>query len=123
RRPRDEAQALLVREAVHLVDDAVDVVGKARALRTGLAIEVEEPFGALHGSAVARDDESHRVEGIEELRMRRRQLVALERSHAVREEGELALRREPRVELPQPSGRGVARVDEGALAELGRAPV
>ena len=46
-RTRDEAQPLLPIYTVDLVDDAVDVVTKARPFRLDFAIELEQPRNAV----------------------------------------------------------------------------
>jgi hypothetical protein len=96
---RHEPQLRLLGEAVHLVDDAVDVVGELRALLAHLAVEIEQPRRALRGVAVLRDREAHVVERVQQLRVRGRQRVAVGGAHAVREERQPAPGGELRVQL------------------------
>jgi hypothetical protein len=91
RRARDEAQLLLVGVAVDLVDDAVDVVGKLRAPGAGFRVELEQARHTLHRRALLRDRKAHRLERIEQARVRGRQLEAFHGADAIREEREAAL--------------------------------
>ena len=116
RRARDVAQPFLSGELVHLVHDAVDVVRQRRARISDLAVIREEPVDASHDLPLGCDPEAVIGQIIEELAVPRELRRTFSGAQAVCVEREPARSRNARIELPQRSGRGVARIHELALA-------
>ena len=111
RRARDEAEPLLPVEPVDLVDDAVDVVIEAGALRLDLAMERQQLLDRtaqlgqrVGGETAGFEPLDHAGLGV------RRHLAHL--APAIGEEAERPRGRDRGVELPQRAGRGVARIGE-----------
>jgi hypothetical protein len=118
RRARDEAERLLLRQCVDLVDDPVDLVGKLRALGAEVLVVAEQPREARDERALVRDREAHLREPVHQcaVRVRPGRLPPVDLADAVGEEREPPRGGRLRVELPKPARRGIARVDEGLLA-------
>ena len=112
---RLEAELVLQRAVVDLVDDAVDLVGQAVACLGDLLVEVDQPRGAGDALVLRARRQADRVERVEQCGLRRRYLPADDLAEAVGEEAERPLRRVPGVELAHDAGGGVARIDEGLL--------
>ena len=122
RAARDEAQPLLERQIVDLVDDAVDVVAEARALSLDGAVMRQHLGGrpAELCQRVGRQAEAlHRVDRAE---LRRGEGLA-DLAPGIGEEGERARGGDARVELAQRAGGEVARVGVDRLPRLGLAGV
>ena len=113
---RDEAQPLLQRHAVDLVDDAVDVERQRVALRTHRLVEGDQPGRTLRHRAVGAHRQPEGRQRVQRAAVRGRLLPALQFAQPVGEEAQRPLRGDGRVELAHRAGRGVARVDEGLLA-------
>ena len=115
---RDEAEPLLQRAAVDLVDHAVDVEGQRVALSRDRAMERDQPVRALRPRArSASTGKPHRRAARRATRCAwpaRAQPSHL--AQAVGEEAQRPLCGDRRVELAHRAGGGVARVDEGLLA-------
>ncbi len=121
-RARDEAEPLLQREIVDLVDDAVDVVAEARALGFDRAVMGEHLRRRLaeRRQRIGRQAEAlHRMNGLE---LRPGERLA-DLAPGVGEELERPRGGDARVELAQRAGGEVARIGEGRLAGLGLAGV
>ncbi len=112
---RLEAEPLLQRAVVDLVDDAVDVVGQRVALGRDFFMEANQPGGAVHAPVHRARRQAHRVERVEDRGLRRRNGPARHFAQAVGEEAERAPGGIARVELADDAGGGVARVDEDLL--------
>ena len=112
---RLEAEPLLQRAIVDLVDDAVDVVRQRVAARRDRGVEGDQAGRALDARVHRARRQAHRVERVEQLGLRRRHVPALHVAEAVGEEAERPPRRVLRVELADDAGGGVARIDEGLL--------
>ena len=118
RRGRAEAEPRLQVEPVDLVDHAVDVVAEGRALRLDGAVLRQHVLGAVaephqrigREPELAQPGDRRALRGAE----RRRDLAP-----GIGEEAQRPRRADPRVELAQAAGGGVARVGEGAAAGLG----
>jgi hypothetical protein len=112
---RLEAELVLKRAVVDLVDDSVDLVRQGRALRRDRVVELDQAARAEHALV-------HRARGQPDLRqrgeqagLRRRNLPAVDLAETVREEAERSLRRIARIELADHAGGRIARIDEDLL--------
>ena len=108
-----EAQALLQRAVVDLVDHAVDVEGQRVALGAHRLVEGDEAFGALHSSAVLAHRQAHGLQRVEQRAVRGRHAPALHVAQAVGEEAQGPLGGHGRVELAHRAGaalRGLTKV-------------
>ena len=115
RRARHEAEPLLPIEAVDLVDDAVDIVVEAGALRLDVAVELQQRvdraahLGQRIGlKAATLEPFDHAGLGVG------RHLAHL--APGIGEKAERPRCGDRRVELAQRAGRGVARIDVELLA-------
>ena len=113
---RDEAQLLLQRHAVDLVDDAVDVERQRVALRTHGLVEGDQPGRTRRHRAVGAHRQPEGRQRIQRGTVRGRLLPALQFAQPVGEERQRPLRGDGRIELAHGASRGVARVDVGLLA-------
>jgi hypothetical protein len=111
----DEAEPLLQRAIVDLVDHAVDVERQRVALLADAAMERDQAVGACDDGALLVDRQPHRGERIDERAVGRRNSPAAHLTDAVGEELQRPLRRDRRVVLAHRAGGGIARVDEGLL--------
>src|SRR5439155_12808746 len=103
-RPRHEAEALLLREIVDLVHDAVDLVGQRVALLAEATVVVENAVETAYHRALARHRQTQRGEEIHHRGLRRGRAPArapVDLPDAVRDKGEPARRAHLRIELPQ----------------------
>ena len=112
---RLEAEPLLQLARVDLVDDAVDLVGQLLAQRRDPRVKGNKAGSAIDARVIRTRRQAHRVEGVEQLGLRRWHGPALHVAEAVGEEAERPLRRVLRVELAHDAGRGIARIDEDLL--------
>src|SRR5208283_3047290 len=76
RRARDEAQPLLQREVVHLVDDPVYVIAERRATRLDLAVAVEHRLDAVAARHQGIDGQTEAFEGFNDAELRLRGRLA-----------------------------------------------
>jgi hypothetical protein len=113
---RLEAEPLLQRPRVDLVDDAVDLERQRRPLGGDVGVEGDQAGGALDARVQRARRQAQRREPLEKRRLRLRQRPADELAETVGEEVERPLRGVACVELPHHAGGGVARVDEDLLA-------
>src|SRR6185437_817850 len=93
RRPRDEAQTLFEVEIVHLIDDAVDVVGQRGAFLADAAMKRQELVDAEAELRQRIDGEAPGREMLQRLAMRLGESRAL-LAPSIGEESERALRRD-----------------------------
>ena len=119
RRAADEAEAVLQREVVDLVDHAVDVVVEVGALLRQLVVEFERVVQRLGDAGLGIDREAPLLQPVERLGMQLGLVVpALHLAHRIGEELQRPRLGDAGVELAHRAGRGVARVGEHRLAGL-----
>ena len=117
RRTRDEAEAFLPIEPVHLVDHAVDVIVEMRALRFDLPMKRKQ---FLHRAADLRQRiglEAAMLEPLDHARLRISRHVA-HLAPGIGEEAERARGGNRRILLAQRTGGRIARIGEDRLARL-----
>ena len=116
--PRHVAQLLLLCQPVDLVDDPVDIEGQRRAAPCHRPEILEQALGPAHHCALGGDRKLQRSEAVQQrlLRRRARGGSPVDVADAVGEEGQTASGGDPRIELPQCAGGGVARIDEQLVA-------
>ena len=102
---------------VHLVDDAVDVVGQLRALLADLAVECEQRIDAVAQLRQRIDGEAPAREMLERVGVRLGEGLAL-LAPGIGEEFERPARGDRGIELAQRACGGVARIGEDRLAFL-----
>ncbi len=111
RRARDEAEAFLQIEPVHLVDDAVDVIGELSALLGQLLVVGEQLGGAGAHARLWVDRQAPLGErGVNARLSVGRQLGNL--APGIGKEAQRPRRRNRGIELAQRAGRGIARIGE-----------
>ena len=114
---RHEAEPLLPIEAVDFVDDAVDVVVEAGALRLDLAVELQQLVDRAAHLGQRIGLKAAMLEPFDHAGLRvGRHLAHL--APGISEEAERPRRRDRRVVLPQRAGRGVARIGKELPAGL-----
>jgi hypothetical protein len=112
---RLEAELLLQRARVDLVDDAIDVEREPRAQRRDALVERDQPVRAAHHAPLVVHRHAGRGERIEQAAVRVRQRPAAHLADAVGEEAQRPRGGDARVELAHRSRGGVAWVHEGFL--------
>ncbi len=116
RRPRDEAEHLLLVVAIELVDDAVDVVRQCLARRPDAPVVIEQADQTTGAIDLGTDRQTERTERCQGFGMALRQRPALDLTQAVGEECQRPAGGDRRIELAQRAGRTVARVGQRLLA-------
>jgi hypothetical protein len=109
---RDEAEALLQRQRIHLVHHAVDVEGQRIAHLAHAGMKCDQAVGARHHGTVLADRQAEGGQRVEHAGMRRRQVPATRVAQAVGIEGQGPLGRHRRIELADAAGGAVARIDQ-----------
>ena len=122
RRARDEAEPLLQREIVDLVDDAVDVVAERRPLLFDRAVLRQHLRGRVAelGQRIGRQAEA--AHGLDRAELGRREGLA-DFAPGIGEERQRPLGGHARIELAQRAGSEVARIGVDRLAGGGLARV
>ena len=114
RRARDEAQTLLQREVVHLVDDSVYVIAQRRASRFDLAIAFEHGLDALAARHQGVDGKTKALERLDHFKLSfSRRLADL--TERIGEEAQGPAGGDRGIELTQRARRRVARIGEEPL--------
>jgi len=113
---RDGAETLLKGKGIDLENDAVDLIGESVA-SAGNEMIVFDACRDIGGPAdlLEVDPESPGVQGLKNIPMAS-EIDALADADPVCEEGQGAPSRDPRVELPQGAGGGIARIGERRFA-------
>ena len=115
-----EAHRVLLVETVELVHHAIDVVGQRIAFVAD-ALEIgEQPLEADRFVRLGRHGETEIAQGRQHARMPGRRGPAFHRAEGVGEKGQGTGSGDPRIELPQRSGRAVARIGQGLFAAFAR---
>ena len=117
RRARDEAEALLIREIVDLVDDAVDIVAERRALLFDVAIMRDHLIGGMTKLRQFVGDETRVMQEVEHAFLRIRRHVR-HFAPGIGEEAQQPLRRHAGVDLAQRTRRRIARIGVDHLSRL-----
>ena len=118
RRARDESEVALPVEAIDLVDDAVDVVRQRIAAGAEARVVLEAAVDAVDDRDLGTGAQAEVAQRGQHFAVPPRQRPAVDRTHAVEEQVERALRRDRGVELAQAARGGVARIGEGLFAAL-----
>ena len=120
RRARYETHLALLVVVVELVDHAVDVVGQRVALCADAAEIRQQALEPGCGVDLRRNRETEPAQQGQGLRMGLGQFQPAHLAHGIGEERQRAAARHRRIELPQRSGRAVARVRQQLLVALQR---
>lgn len=99
RRTGDEAHAFLQSIAIQFVDHAVDVEGQCIALRTDLAVVIQQALQPLRSARLVRHRKPQVAQYPQALRVRGRQYDALGYTQGIGVKRQWTLRCDARIEL------------------------
>ena len=120
---RHVAELALPAEIIHLVNHAVDIERQPLALGTNARVILHQALGAMDDRAALVHRHAEGLDRVQQLAVPAGQPHAVDHAVAVRGKGQRPLCGDLRVELAHRAGRGIARIDEQLLAQLGLAPV
>ena len=120
---RHEAEPLLQAEVIHLIDDAINVVGQFGAPRRKRHIVGFTGCNPGHHFRFGVDAQAPAVQTLQHLGVTAGQLAALIQANTVATHLQGTAGRDTGIQLTQAARRCVARIDEGLLAALARFPV